>query len=74
MRFLKPLDEEMLHLIFQKYKRIISVEEGVTGGLGSAVAEFATQNGYTIPLKIITLPDAFMGIMSQFIDLQIANY
>ena len=74
MRFLKPLDEEMLHLIFQKYKRIISVEEGVTGGLGSAVAEFATQNGYTIPLKIITLPDAFMGIMNRFIDLQIANY
>ena len=71
MRFLKPLDEEMLHHIFQKYKKVISVEEGVTGGLGSAVAEFAAQHGYTIPLKIITLPDKFMGVMSRFTDFSI---
>ena len=71
MRFLKPLDEEMLHHIFQKYKKVISVEEGVTGGLGSAVAEFAAQHGYTIPLKIITLPDEFMGVMSRFTDFSI---
>ena len=66
MRFLKPLDEEILHHIFQKYKKVISVEEGVTGGLGSAVAEFSAQHDYTIPLKIITLPDEFMGVMSRF--------
>ena len=71
MRFLKPLDEEMLHHIFQKYKKVISVEEEVTGGLGSAVAEFAAQHGYTIPLKIITLPDEFMGVMSRFTDFSI---
>ena len=71
MRFLKPLDEEMLHHIFQKYKKIITVEEGVIGGLGSAIAEFATQHNYTIPLKIITLPNEFMGVMSRFTDLSI---
>ena len=66
MRFLKPLDEEMLHYIFQNYKKVITVEEGAMGGLGSAIAEFATQHNYTIPLKIITLPDEFMGVMSRF--------
>ncbi len=71
MRFLKPLDEEILHHIFQKYKKVISVEEGVTGGLGSAVAEFSAQHDYTIPLKIITLPDEFMGVMSRFTDFSI---
>ena len=71
MRFLKPLDEEMLHHIFQNYKKVISIEEGVTGGLGCAVAEFAAQHGYTIPLKIITLPDEFMGVMSRFTDFSI---
>jgi len=53
MRFLKPLDEEMLHHIFQNYKKVITVEEGAMGGLGSAIVEFATQHNYTIPLKII---------------------
>ena len=41
------------------------------GGLGSAIAEFVTQHNYTIPLKIITLPDAFMGVMSRFANLSI---
>ena len=59
-RFLKPLDEAMLHHIFCSYKKVITVEEGSTGGLGSAVAEFATQHSYTTPLKIITLPDSFI--------------
>ncbi|GJH41262.1 1-deoxy-D-xylulose-5-phosphate synthase [Capnocytophaga sp. HP1101] len=59
-RFLKPLDEEMLHHIFRTYKKVITVEEGAMGGLGSAIAEFATAHGYTIPLKIITLPDNFI--------------
>jgi deoxyxylulose-5-phosphate synthase len=59
-RFLKPLDEAMLHHIFRSYKKVITVEEGSTGGLGSTVAEFATQHSYTTPLKIITLPDSFI--------------
>lgn len=71
MRFLKPLDEEKLHYIFQNYKKVITVEEGAMGGLGSAIAEFATQHNYTIPLKIITLPDEFMGVMSRFTDFSI---
>ena len=49
-RFVKPLDEELLHNIFSCYQRVISVEEGVgKGGFGSALAEFACANGYTTP-------------------------
>ena len=41
MRFAKPLDEELLHEVFKKYSRVITVEDGtVSGGFGSAVLEF----------------------------------
>ena len=41
MRFAKPLDEEMLHEVFKKYSKIITVEDGtVVGGFGSAILEF----------------------------------
>ncbi|MEI6853368.1 MAG: 1-deoxy-D-xylulose-5-phosphate synthase, partial [Bacteroidota bacterium] len=47
MRFLKPIDEELLHKLFSKHKKVITIEDGtIIGGLGSAVAEFANQNGY----------------------------
>ena len=63
-RFVKPLDEELLHNIFCCYQRVISVEEGVgKGGFGSALAEFACANGYT-PLEIVALPDTFIGVSS----------
>ena len=60
MRFLKPIDEALLHLVFTHYQKVVTIEEGSTGGLGSAVSEFAVANNYTTPLKIITLPDVFM--------------
>ena len=60
MRFLKPIDEALLHHVFTHYSKVITIEEGSTGGLGSAVSEFAAANNYTTPLKIITLPDVFM--------------
>ena len=64
-RFVKPLDEELLHNIFCCYQRVISVEEGVgKGGFGSALAEFACANGYTTPLEIVALPDTFIGVSS----------
>lgn len=60
MRFLKPIDEALLHHVFSHYQKVLTIEEGSTGGLGSAVSEFAVANNYTTPLKIITLPDVFM--------------
>ena len=60
MRFLKPIDEALLHHVFTHYPKVVTIEEGSTGGLGSAVSEFTATNNYTTPLKIITLPDVFM--------------
>ena len=60
MRFLKPIDEALLHHVFTHYQKVVTIEEGSIGGLGSAVSEFAAANNYTTPLKIITLPDIFM--------------
>ena len=60
MRFLKPIDEALLHLVFTHYQKVVTIEEGSTGGLGSAVSEFAAANNYTTRLKIITLPDVFI--------------
>ena len=60
MRFLKPIDEALLHHVFTHYQKVVTIEEGSIGGLGSAVSEFAATNNYTTPLKIITLPDVFM--------------
>lgn len=60
MRFLKPIDEALLHHVFTHYQKVVTIEEGSIGGLGSAISEFAAANNYTTPLKIITLPDVFM--------------
>jgi 1-deoxy-D-xylulose-5-phosphate synthase len=58
MRFVKPLDEEMLHEIFAKYDRIVTVEDGtVTGGFGSAILEFQAANGYRSAVRIMGIPD-----------------
>lgn len=60
IRFLKPLDESLLHSVFQKYSRIITVEDGtVKGGLGTAVAQFASQNNYTAKIEMLGVPDVF---------------
>lgn len=61
LRFLKPLDEALLHQVGKNFKRIITVEDGsITGGMGSAVAEFMTENEYTPELERIGIPDIFV--------------
>ena len=58
--FVKPLDERLLHEIFQKFKTIITLEDGVIkGGFGSAIAEFMAKNQYCIKLEILGIPDEF---------------
>ena len=61
MRFLKPIDEELLHNICQKHKHIITVEDGaIIGGLGSAVLEFVNGNNYSVQVKRLGIPDRFV--------------
>lgn len=60
MRFAKPLDEVLLHSIFNKYETIITIEDGVKkGGFGSAVLEFASENNYKVTLEVLGIPDIF---------------
>ncbi len=60
MRFVKPLDEEMLHEVFRKFKSVITIEDGVIqGGFGSAVLEFAADKGYKSSIKRLGVPDRF---------------
>jgi 1-deoxy-D-xylulose-5-phosphate synthase len=61
MRFVKPLDEELLHEIFTKYKKIITVEDGcLMGGFGSAIGEFMMDHQYTATIKRLGIPDRFI--------------
>ena len=61
MRFLKPLDENLLHEVGKKFKNIITIEDGVrNGGLGSAVTEWMQDNGYTIGVTRMGIPDQFI--------------
>ena len=58
MRFAKPIDEVMLHEVFAKFDKIITVEDGtVVGGFGTAVLEFMNQNCYKATVKILGIPD-----------------
>ena len=58
LRFVKPLDETLLHEVFQKFDKIITVEDGcIQGGMGSAVLEFMADHGYTAKLKRLGIPD-----------------
>lgn len=61
MRFVKPLDEILLHHIFKTYPNIITVEDNVVkGGFGSAILEFAQTNNYKNNIKILGIPDRFV--------------
>ena len=61
MRFVKPLDEQLLHRIFQKYQTIITVEDGIIkGGFGSAILEFASENKYQNNITVLGIPDEFI--------------
>jgi 1-deoxy-D-xylulose-5-phosphate synthase len=58
LRFVKPIDEEMLHEVFQKYSKVITVEDGtVVGGMGSAVLEFMAAHQYQAEVHILGIPD-----------------
>lgn len=58
MRFAKPLDEELLHEVFSKFSKIITVEDGtVVGGFGSAILEFMNAHSYKASVKIMGIPD-----------------
>ena len=61
MRYLKPIDTDILHTVGEKFKYVITLEDGVVkGGLGSAVAEYMAQNGYTPHITTIGIPDVFV--------------
>jgi len=58
MRFVKPLDEELLHEVCNRYEKILTVEDGtVTGGFGSAILEFMAAHGYKNEVKMLGIPD-----------------
>jgi 1-deoxy-D-xylulose-5-phosphate synthase len=58
MRFAKPLDEALLHEVFSKFEKIITVEDGtIVGGFGSAVLEFMNENNYKAEIKMLGIPD-----------------
>ena len=58
MRFVKPLDESMLHEIFKNHTRLITVEDGcIQGGFGSAILEFMADYQYTAQVKRLGIPD-----------------
>ncbi len=61
MRFVKPLDEALLHNIFKKFNKIITLEDGVIkGGFGSAVLEFKNEHNYSAKVKRLGIPDSFI--------------
>ena len=61
MRFVKPLDKSTLRTIFEKHEQIITLEDGCKmGGFGSAVLEFANEEGFSKPVKIFGVPDRFV--------------
>jgi 1-deoxy-D-xylulose-5-phosphate synthase len=59
LRFVKPLDEAMLHEVFTKYSKVITVEDGcLEGGAGSAVLEFMADHKYNAEVVRLGIPDA----------------
>lgn len=61
MRFVKPIDEVMLHEVFGKYNKIVTVEDGcIMGGFGSAVIEFMADHQYSATIKRLGIPDKYI--------------
>ena len=72
MRFVKPLDEVLLHEIFKNHQIIITIEDGaICGGFGSAITEFAANHNYDNTIKLLGIPDTFMehGSVEELQDL-----
>jgi len=58
LRFVKPIDEDLLHEVFKKFDKLITVEDGtVVGGFGSAVLEFMAAHRYTAHVVMLGIPD-----------------
>ncbi len=61
MRFLKPIDTDILRQVGEKFRYIVTLEDGcVTGGLGSAVVEYMSEKGYNPTIKVMGIPDKFV--------------
>jgi len=61
MRFVKPIDEILLHEVFGKFKYVVTVEDGcIQGGMGSAVLEFMGDHGYSAQIKRLGIPDHYI--------------
>jgi 1-deoxy-D-xylulose-5-phosphate synthase len=62
MRFVKPIDEVLLHEVFTKFKKVITVEDGcIMGGFGSAVIEFMADNNYQAEIVRLGIPDKYIN-------------
>ena len=61
MRFVKPIDETMLHEVFSKFDKVITIEDGcIMGGFGSAVIEFMADQGYSAQVIRLGIPDEYI--------------
>jgi len=61
MRFLKPIDEKILHEVFKNHNKVLTIEDGsIIGGLGSAVIEFKNEHNYLAAVKRLGIPDKFI--------------
>jgi len=72
MRFLKPLDENILHEVGRKFRKVVTVENGVrNGGLGSAVLEWLSDHGYQPQVVRLGIPDEFIehGTVQQLLEI-----
>ncbi|MGO0883346.1 1-deoxy-D-xylulose-5-phosphate synthase [Clostridioides difficile] len=60
-RFLKPVDEDMLHTLFKNHKNVVTIEDNViTGGFGSRISKFIIDNGYKVNILNIAIPEEFV--------------
>ena len=61
MRFVKPIDEVMLHEVFSKFKHVVTIEDGcLMGGFGSAVIEFMVDQKYQAEVVRLGIPDEYV--------------
>lgn len=61
LRFLKPLDEDLLKKLFRKHKKVITIEDGaVSGGMGTAILEFISEKGLNVEVRRLGIPDKFI--------------
>ncbi len=61
LRFVKPIDEELLTEVFSNFKYVVTVEDGaIQGGFGSAVLEFMAANNFASTIKLLGIPDKFI--------------